>query len=61
MEEMNFQDLERGGITVASIVNIIDFSEIDTGKLTTLVNSLDTGFNISFESMTSVKVKFEEL
>ena len=61
MENCTFQDIERSGLTVSSVVNLINFDDIDSTKLTALVNAHDTGFNDSFTSVSSKKVKLTEL
>ena len=61
MDSITFEQLEKGGLKVCSVLTLITVSELDRGKLTTLINLHDTGFNTSFESTSSVLIQIQSL
>ena len=56
MATYTIQDVEKAGVSVNSLITLFDCNDLDRGKLTALVNSVDTGFNTSFTSVSSTKL-----
>ena len=61
LEDYTFEDLEKQGLCVNSVLHLIDWSDVGRAQLTTLVNTHDTGFDVSFTSTSSTQIKIQAL
>ena len=61
MTDYSVRDVEQAGVSVNSILSLFSCDDLDRGKLTALINSVDTGFNTSFTSTSPTKIMIQSL